>query len=134
MDAITGTLVILAPKSARISSDSGNAVALAESGSSANVTLVPGADGKLIVRKSAAGEGIDGDGAPWLRRRRLSLTNSRAVKKTRIFVVPTKVDDKKSHVDLALPYILSHGFGELTFANVGAKPLVSVNSSFRPLK
>ncbi|KAI9826024.1 MAG: hypothetical protein M1826_006822 [Phylliscum demangeonii] len=94
------------------------------SGSSASVELVPRADGKLSVRKSATGYGIDGNGAPWLRRQSLFLRASRAVAKTNMFVQPTEVDDHESHVTLWLPYVASHSFGELAFANVGAEPLV----------
>lgn len=122
VDAIVDNklLVILAPKSA-----CGNPFALEESGSSASVTLIPSADGKLIVRKSAMGYGIDGNGAPWLRRQSLFLNNSIAVKKTGMFVVPSVFKDLGNHVALELPYIASHSFGELAFANVGAQPLVT---------
>lgn len=52
------------------------------------------------------------------------LGASRGVKKTNMFVVPTEVEDRESHVTLWLPYIHSHSFGELVFANVGLEPLV----------
>ncbi|KID83857.1 DegT/DnrJ/EryC1/StrS aminotransferase, partial [Metarhizium majus ARSEF 297] len=64
--------------------------------------------GKLIVRKSALGHGIDGNGAPWLRRQSLFPDNSIAVKKTGMFVVPSSVKDLGNHVALELPYIASH--------------------------
>lgn len=120
VDAIIGKVAILGPRRA----GQLNPVALDESGSSASVELVPRADGTLIVRKSAFGYGIDGNGAPWLRRQALFLKESSAVKKTDMFVEPTKIDEDKSHVTLWLPYIPSHSFGELVFANVGHKPLV----------
>ncbi len=56
-------------------------VALIESGSSANVTLMPGADGKLTVHKTAVGYGIDGIGVLWLRRQVLFLGASDAAKR-----------------------------------------------------
>ncbi|KAG8988225.1 hypothetical protein FRB93_004172 [Tulasnella sp. JGI-2019a] len=120
VDAIIGKVVILGPESA----GQLNPVALDESSPSASVELVPGADGTLTVHKSAFGQGIDGNGAPWLRRQSLFLGASSAVKKTGMFVEPTKIDDDGSHVTLLLPYIQSHSFGELVFANVGAEPLV----------
>lgn len=117
-------LVILGRKSAAATAGtSGTPAVLDESGSSASVTLVPDADGTLIVRKSAEGYGVDG--APWLRRQLPFLSNSSAVKKTGMFVVPSKFKDLGSRVTLDLPYIASHSFGELVFANVGAKPLVA---------
>lgn len=125
VDAIIGGAVILVPHSAGQSSDTINPVALDESGSSANVTLAPGADGKVTVRKSATGYGIDGNGAPWLRRQSLFLGASQAVKKTGMFVVPDEVIDNDGDVTLVLPYIPSHSFGELVFANVGAESMVT---------
>ncbi|CUS11818.1 unnamed protein product [Tuber aestivum] len=125
VDAIIGGAVILVPHSAGQSSDTINPVALDESGSSANVTLVPGADGKVTVRKSAIGYGIDGNGAPWLRRQSLFLWASQAVKKTGMFMVPDEVIDNNGDVTLVLPYIPSHSFGELVFANVGAESMVT---------
>ncbi|KAI0031626.1 hypothetical protein K488DRAFT_51731 [Vararia minispora EC-137] len=125
VDAIISTVVIVTPHSAAQSSNTGNPVALDESGSSASVELVPGVDGKLRVRKSTSGYGIDGNGTPWLRRQWLFLNASQAVKKTSMFVVPTEVDDRDSHVTLWLPYVASHSFGVLVFANVGANPLVN---------
>ncbi|KAH8979346.1 hypothetical protein EDB92DRAFT_1904988 [Lactarius akahatsu] len=120
VDAVVGTVVILGPQ------DAGelNPVALDESGSSATVVLVPQSDGTLVVRKSAIGYGIDGNGAPWLRRQSLFLSHSTAVKKTRMFVEPTKTEEALNHVSLLLPYIPSHSFGELAFANVGAQTLL----------
>ncbi|KAF9773491.1 hypothetical protein IL306_008681 [Fusarium sp. DS 682] len=123
VDTIIGKTVILAPHSA--GHKSGNPVSLDESGSSANVTLVPGSDGKLIVRKSATGYGIDGNGAPWLRRQSLFLGASRAVKKTGMFVEPSNVIDNDSDVTLELPFIASHSYGELAFGNVGEKAFVA---------
>ncbi|KAF9269966.1 hypothetical protein L218DRAFT_4584 [Marasmius fiardii PR-910] len=124
VDAIIGKTVILSPHSA--GHKSGNPVALDESGSSADVTLVPGADGKLTVRKSASGYGIDGNGAPWLRRQNLFLDASRAVKKTGMFVKPLKVVDNDSDVTLELPYIPSYSIGELILANAGPRRVVEV--------
>ncbi|KAK0130375.1 hypothetical protein ONS96_000895 [Cadophora gregata f. sp. sojae] len=124
VDAIIGGAVILAPHSAGQPLDAINPVALDESGSSANVTLVPGVDGLVTVRKSASGYGIDGNGAPWLRRQSLFLRSSRAVKKTRMFVVPDTVTDNSGNVILVLPYIPSHSFVEMVFANVGAESIV----------
>ena len=124
VDAIIGTVVILVPHSAGKPPNTGTPVPLDESGSPASVDLVPGYDGKLRIRKSVAGYGIDGNGAPWLRRQSQFLAASRAVKNTRMFVVPTEVDDRESNVTLWLPYIPSHSFGELAFANVGAGRLV----------
>lgn len=121
VNAVVGKSVILGPKFKEI----GNAVALDESGSSANVTLVIDADGKVTVRKSATGYGIDGNGAPWLRRQSIFLGASYAVKKTEMFVEPLEVINSESQVTLVLPYIASHTFGELIFANVGAKPAVA---------
>ncbi|KAH9204640.1 hypothetical protein DL95DRAFT_495398 [Leptodontidium sp. 2 PMI_412] len=103
VDAIIGGAVILAPHSAGQSLDTINPVALDESGSSANVTLVPGVDGVVTVRKSATGYGIDGNGAPWLRR---------------MFVVPDEVINNDDNVTLVLPYIASYSIGEMVFANV----------------
>ncbi|KAK4068625.1 uncharacterized protein Triagg1_7273 [Trichoderma aggressivum f. europaeum] len=80
VDTIIGTTVILAPHGA--GRNSASPVALDGGGSSATVTLVPGPEGKLTVRKSATGYGIDGNGAPWLRLQSLFLSASRAVKKT----------------------------------------------------
>ena len=122
-----GTVVILAQHSVGQSSDTGNpqAIPLDESGSSASVTLVPKGDGTLIVRKWAMGNGIDGNGAPWLRRQSLFLDASQAVQKTSMFVTSTKFIDSGKDVTLELPYIPSHSFGELVFANVGAKPVVN---------
>ena len=129
VNAIIGsaTVVILAQHNVGQSSNTGNpkAVPLDESGSSASVTLVPRADGSLIVRKWANGHGIDGNGAPWLRRQSLFLNASQAVKKTGMFVTPTKVNDSGKDVTLELPYIASHSFGELVFANAGAEPVVN---------
>ncbi|KAH8847100.1 hypothetical protein MCOR01_000543 [Pyricularia oryzae] len=128
VDAIVdGTFcVILARKSmATTSGTSGISVVLDESGSSATVTLVPEANGTLIIRKSAEGYGVDGNGAPWLRRQSLFLSNSTSARNTNMFVIPSKFNDLGSRVTLELPYIPSHSFGELVFANVGAKPLVA---------
>jgi hypothetical protein len=125
VDTIIDTVVIVAPYSAAQPPRTGSPVALDESESSASVELVPGADGKLSVRKSAAGYGIDGNGAPCLRRQALFLGASRAVAKTNMFVQPTEVDKHENHVTLWLPYVASHSFGELEFANVGAEPLVN---------
>lgn len=124
---IDGTFsIILAQKSTAVTSvTSGTSVILDESGSSASVMLVPESDGTLIVRKSAEGYGVDGNGAPWLRRQLLFLSNSTAVEKTGLFVIPSRFDDLGSRVTLDLPYIPSHSFGELAFANVGAKHLVA---------
>lgn len=121
--AIIGTMVIVAPHNASPPS-TGSPVALDESGSPASVDLLLGADGELTVRKSAVGYGIDGNGAPWLRRQALFLGASHAVAKTDMFVQPTEVKDHEGCVTLWLPYVASHSFGELAFANVGPKPLV----------
>lgn len=128
VDAIVdGTFcVILARKSmATTSGTSGISVVLDESGSSTTVTLVPEANGTLIIRKSAEGYGVDGNGAPWLRRQSLFLSNSTSARNTDMFVIPSKFNDLGSRVTLELPYITSHSFGELVFANLGAKPLVA---------
>ncbi|KAK2022056.1 hypothetical protein LX32DRAFT_520416, partial [Colletotrichum zoysiae] len=125
VDAIVGKSVILSPRGDGQSKGTGNAVVLDESGSSATVTLVPGADGKLMVHKTATGYGIDGNGAPWLRRQSLFLGASHGVKKSGMFVVPQEVSDTENEIRLVFPYIASHSFGELIFANVGAKPAVA---------
>ncbi len=120
-DAIVSTTVILAPYDAK-SAGSGGVVTLEGSRSSANVALVPGVDGRLTLRKTAVGDGIDGNGAPRLRRQALFLGASEAVKKTGMFVVLLEVDDKGNEVTVVLDYIPSHLCGELIFANVGADP------------
>ncbi|KAF9872940.1 hypothetical protein CkaCkLH20_09450 [Colletotrichum karsti] len=125
VDAVIGKSVVLSPRSDGHCKGSDSAVALDESGSSASVTLVPGADGRLTVHKTAVGYGIDGNGAPWLRRQSIFLEASNAVKNTGIFVVPQQVSDTESGIRLVFPYIPSHSFGELIFANVGAKPAVA---------
>lgn len=125
VDAIIGKSVILSSHGDGYSQGTGNAVALDESGSSASVTLVPRADGTLTVHKTATGYGIDGNGAPWLRRQSLFLNASNAVKKSGIFVVPQETSDTDNEIRLVFPYIASHSFGELIFANVGAQPAVA---------
>ena len=119
VDAIVDKTVILARYDAK-SAGGGGVVTLKGSGSSANVALVPGADGRLTLRKTTVGDGVDGNGALWLRRQALFLGASEAVKKTGMFVVPLEVDDKGSEVTVVVDYIPSHSFGELIFANVGA--------------
>ncbi|KAI0503167.1 hypothetical protein F5B22DRAFT_652313 [Xylaria bambusicola] len=126
IDSIVGTLVILGSKNTGQYAGNSSRVALDESGSSASVALVANADGKLTVQKSAAGYGIDGNGAPWLRRQPIFLNSSQAVKTTDMFVVPIEVNDSGTAVNLVLPYVPSHSFGELVFANVGIEPLVAV--------
>jgi hypothetical protein len=42
-----------------------------------------------------------------------------------MFVVPSKVSDRGSDITMVLPYVPSHLFGELVFANAGAKPTVA---------
>ena len=124
VDAIIGSVVILTEHGAGQSFSFGSPVVLDESGSSASVTLVPQPDGKVTVHKSAAGFGIDGNGAPWLRRQALFLNASHAVKKTGMFVVPTSYVDTGVDVKLVLPYIASHSLAELVFANAGAESIV----------
>src|SRR4051812_5359482 len=72
-----------------------------ESVFSASVTLVPAAEGKVTVHKSAVGYGIDGNGASWLS---LFLGASHAVMKTGMFMAPAKVLDSASDITLVLPY------------------------------
>jgi len=122
MDAIIGKTVILAPRDAK---SAGGIVALEGSGSSANAALVPGANSRLTVRKTAVGNSIDGNGAPRLRRQALFLGASEAVKKTGIFVVPREIDDKDSKATLVLDYIPSLSFGELILANIGADSVLT---------
>ncbi|KAL8377069.1 hypothetical protein RB595_007961 [Gaeumannomyces hyphopodioides] len=62
--------------------------------------------------------------APWLMRQSLFLSASQAVKKTGMFVQHTQVTDSGKDVTLELPYIPSHSFGELIFANAGDGPVV----------
>ncbi|KAK8144852.1 hypothetical protein G3M48_005242 [Beauveria asiatica] len=125
VDAIigSGTVVVLAQRSIGQPPNTGNP--LDESGSSATVTLMPSADGHLVVRKWAMGNGIDGNGALWLRRQSLFLNESQAVKKTGMFVQSTSVIDSGRDVTLELPYIPSYSFGELIFANAGDEPVVN---------
>lgn len=122
----SNTVVVLARHKMCQFSTTGNhrAIPLDESGSSASVTLVPKDDGTLIVRKWAEGNGIDGNGAPWLLRQSRFLNTSKSVKKTKMFVTPTKVMENGKEVTLELPYIASYSFGELVFANVGAEAIV----------
>ncbi len=103
MHAIVGKTVILAPYNAKSASSSG-VVTLGRSGSSANVALVPGADG---------------------RRQALFLRASEAVKKTSMFIVPLEVNDKGDEIIVVLDSILSHSFAELIFANVSASPALA---------
>lgn len=63
---------------------------------SANVALVPRADGKLTVRKAAVGDGIDGNGAPWLRRQALFPGATKAVKQTDMLFVSGEEADEAS--------------------------------------
>lgn len=125
VDAIIGTVAILAPYSTGQRPGTCKSVALDDSGSAASVTLVPGADGSLSVSKHAAGCGIDGNGAPWLQLQSMFLRESLAAKKTGMFVMPIKVVDNPSGVTVEMPYVPSHSLGELVFANVGAEPVVT---------
>ncbi|KAJ4307312.1 hypothetical protein N0V88_000695 [Collariella sp. IMI 366227] len=129
VDAIIGKTVILAPHDIKNASG-GSTVAREGDKSSANITLVPGADGKLTVRKTAVGNGIDGNGAPRLRQQALFLRASEAVGKTGMFVVPREVDGKGNEVTLVFDYIPSHSFGDLIFANVGAGPAMTAIIKF----
>ncbi|RYP48633.1 hypothetical protein DL768_005524 [Monosporascus sp. mg162] len=115
--------IIVLPFIARQGQSKGasNAVSLDESGFFANLTLVPGGDGKLTVHKTTLGCCIDRNGAPWLRRQALSLTAGLAVQKTDMLVEPLEVLDRGSKVTIVFTYITSHSFGELIFANIGAR-------------
>lgn len=111
------------------SSSESKSQALDESGSSAHVGLYIEPNNKLIVRKTCLGDGIDGNGRPWLRRQCKFLTTSVAVKKTDMFVKPLDFDNTREEngaVSISFPYIDSHSIGELVFAGMGSRPLLSV--------
>lgn len=60
-----------------------------------------------------------------MRRQSLFLRESLAVQTSGMFVAPLRVIDRQSDITLVLPYIPSHSFGELAFANIGPKSLLA---------
>jgi hypothetical protein len=83
-------------------------VLLDESGSSANVALVLGHDGKPEVHKTCSHEGIDGNGSPWLRKQAMFFSSSIAVKETGMFVEPLTHVVAGDAVSLTFPYVPGH--------------------------
>lgn len=114
-----GSATVLTPRG------QGHSQILAESGSSAHVALVVKPNGDVVVRKRCSGDGIDGNGRPWLKRQQRFLEASIAVTKTDLFVKPEALTDIDGTVSMTFPYIPSHSLGEMVFA--GMDPTIVVN-------
>lgn len=115
-----GNDLVLAPR------DEDKHSPLAESGSSARVSLVANSNGDPEVLKWCSHNGIDGNGRPWLERQLHFFAKSQAVKDTDMFVRPSRHSLTAEGAEIVFPYVPSHTLAEVALAGVGSEALLEV--------